>query len=609
MLLRTTTQLETQVFIAGGGMAGVCAAISAARNGARVVLCHDRPVLGGNASSEIRMHILGADAHGFRGEEFATEVREGGIIEEIRLECAVRNPQYSANMFDLILYEKCRAESNLTLLLNSTLTGVVMNGRRIVKALVTRESTEDAFEIEADVYVDCTGDGRLGAEAGAPFMEGREASHEFGESRALAQRDNKRLGSSLLFTARDMGAPMPFTAPPWARRFSESDLHLRSHNNWEYGYWWIEFGGLLDTIKDNEKIRDELLAILLGVWDHIKNNGSHPSSTNWALDWFGFLPGKRESRRFIGHHILTQNDLEKTSDFEDVIAYGGWSLDTHPPEGIDAFGDHPCNQPYTDFIYGIPLRSCVSRDVENLLFAGRNISSTHIAFTSTRVMATCAVTGEGVGMYAATIAEKGVSPTQGLKQPEVIRLTQQRLLNGGAYLPGVLLEDDDLARSAQAVASSQQPGGEAVNILDVETRSVHGRWGAAPGKTEAGTHRWMSHPGDLQPWVELLWEKPVKISRIILVFDTGMHRMLTFSYSKEARNIMVWGPQPETIKDFRLLAANGSGYHEVAAVKGNYQRQRVIHLNGAHEITALRLQVDSTNGLDQARLFQIRCYS
>ena len=590
-------------------MAGVSAAIAAARNGAQVILCHDRPVLGGNASSEIRMHILGADAHGFRGEEFATEVREGGIIEEIRLECAVRNPQFSASMLDLILYEKCRAESNLTLLLNSTLTGVELEGKRIKNAHVGRENTEDAFEIEAIVFIDCTGDGRLGAEAGASFMEGREASHEFSESRALPERDNKRLGSSLLFTARDMGSPMPFVAPSWARCFSEADLRLRSHNTWNYGYWWVEFGGLLDTIKDNDKIRDELLAILLGVWDHIKNSGSHPGSANWALDWFGFLPGKRESRRFIGHHILTQNDLEKPTDFEDVIAFGGWSLDTHPPDGIDAVEEHPCSQPYTDHIYGIPLSCCVSRDIDNLLFAGRNISATHIAFSSTRVMATCSVIGEGVGVYAATVTEMGISPVIGLQHPNVIHLTQQRLLKGGAYLPGLRLQDEDLSKSAHIAASSHQPGGEPENILDGETRSVHGRWGAAPGKTIPGSHRWMSLPEDQQPWLELLWETPVKISRVVLVFDTGMHRPLTLTHSLGDRKVMVWGPQPETLCDFRLMAANGTGYHEVAAVSGSYQRQREILLPESHEITALRLQVNATQGIDHARLFEIRCYA
>ncbi|MCL5270709.1 MAG: FAD-dependent oxidoreductase, partial [bacterium] len=358
---RATTKrtLQTQVLVAGGGMAGVCAALAAARCGARVTLVQNRPVLGGNASSEIRMHICGADGVGNRGLPLATEVREGGIIEEIRLDCAARNLQWSPSMFDLILYDKCRTEPNLTLMLNTTIVGARMDGRRIGAVLATRESTEEEFEIGADIFVDATGDGRLGVEAGAAFMRWREGRDEYGETRAQSVRDGKQLGNSLLFMARDMGRPMTFTPPAWARKFTEDDLKFRGHTRWEYGYWWIEYGGVIDTIKDNEAIRDELLAVLMGVWDHIKNSGAHPDSANWALDWFGFLPGKRESRRFYGRHVLCERDLDEAVDFPDVIGYGGWSLDTHPPEGIYAHDEHPCSQPYTKYVYGIPLAACV----------------------------------------------------------------------------------------------------------------------------------------------------------------------------------------------------------------------------------------------------------
>ncbi|MFH1570222.1 MAG: FAD-dependent oxidoreductase, partial [Gemmatimonadota bacterium] len=272
-----THPLDCDVLVAGGGPAGVPCALAAARCGARVGLCQDRSVLGGNASSEVRMHIVGADASGSRGQALATEAREGGIIEEIRLDTAVRNPQRSAAMLDLILYEKCRAEPNLTLLLNTAVTGVEMAGSRIAAARAERQSTEDAFRITARAFVDCTGDGRLGAEAGAPFRHGREGRDEFGEERALPRADGKTLGSSILMVARRHDRPMPFTAPPWARKLTEADLRLRPHatagvdRGLEYGYWWAEWGGQLDTIKDNETIRDELLAIVLGIWDHIKN--------------------------------------------------------------------------------------------------------------------------------------------------------------------------------------------------------------------------------------------------------------------------------------------------------------------------------------------------
>ena len=250
-----TTKLTCEVLVAGGGPAGVPAALAAARCGARVILCQNRPVLGGNASSEVRMHVVGADAAGRRGEELAVEAREGGIIEEIRLETAARNPQRSSSMLDLTLYNLCRSEPNLELLLNTEVVAATVDGHRIVAATANRQSTEDRFVIAAQVFVDCTGDGRLGVEAGARFRHGREATDEYGESLAQPTADRQTLGSTLLFTARRHDRPMPFVAPSWARRFTEEELRLRPHasqgygGNLEYGYWWVEWGGQLDTIR------------------------------------------------------------------------------------------------------------------------------------------------------------------------------------------------------------------------------------------------------------------------------------------------------------------------------------------------------------------------
>lgn len=597
------TKMETDILVAGGGMAGVAAALAAARNGAKVILVQDRSVLGGNASSEIRMHICGSSP---RGRELETEARESGIIEEIMLECAVRNPQRSASMLDLVLYEKCRAEENLTLMLNSTVVGVQMDGERIVSAHVNRESTEDHFEIFAHIFADCTGDGRLGHEAGAMYTTGRESREEFGESGAIANRDAYRLGSSLLFTARDMGRPMPFIPPPWIRKFTEEDLKFRSHRSWEYGYWWVEFGGTLDTIKDNETIRDELLAIMLGVWDHIKNSGDHPESENWALDWFGFLPGKRESRRFIGQHILTQNDLEQAVSFDDVIAYGGWSMDTHPPQGIDAKDEQPCNQPYTPYMYGIPLRALISKNISNLMFAGRNISATHIAFSSTRVMATCAVMGEGLGTFAAIAVKRGLPLEQAWTRPEMVYEAQQQLIRQGAYLPGKLLEDENLARRARITASSERSEGKAELVVNGHLRSVHGERGVRPDLTVKGTHRWMSDPSDSAPWLEFAWDQSVDIGHITVVLDTGLHRHLALTNQDSHHARMAWGPQPETLKEFKLIAVTAEGSTEIAHVKDNYAQQRefAVHLKN---VSKLRLEVISTNGLDHARVREVRC--
>ena len=405
---------EYDVIVVGGGMAGVCAAIASARHGAKTALIQDRPVLGGNASSEIRMHICGADCSGGR-----PNTRETGILEELRLENQARNPQRSATMWDLIVWEAVTQQPNLDLFLNCQVTQVrstagraLASGKpgkpgRIESLRAIQTSTESTLSFEGGIVIDCTGDGRVGYLAGAEYRVGREAQSEFGEPWAPKRADKLRLGSSLLFTARDLGEPVPFVRPAWAHRFRTcEDLPHRGHGgSWEYGYWWIEFGGTLDTIKDNERIRDELLKYLFGVWDHIKNQRDH-GAENWALDWFGFLPGKRESRRLLGDHVLTQGDVEAYTRFDDTVAYGGWPIDIHAYGGICDPAPPARFGGLTD-IYTLPYRMLYSRNIENLMMAGRDASATHLAHGSTRVMGTCAVMGQAAGTAAAMCAAKG----------------------------------------------------------------------------------------------------------------------------------------------------------------------------------------------------------
>ena len=281
--------LEADFVVAGGGMAGVCAAIAAARHGARVILVQDRPVLGGNASSEVRMTVSGADVSGSR-----PNARETGILEELRLEDAARNPGRCAQMWDLLLWEYVTREPNITLLLNTHVDGAIMAAPDRIGALTaSRPSTEERFTISASLFADCTGDGRLGADAGADYRMGREARSEYGERSAPEQADRLTLGSSILFQARKHDRPMPFRAPAWIAHFSEEQLAHRAHVPFSYGFWWVEWGGELDTIRDGERIRDELYKAALGIWDHIKNGGEH-GAENWALEWIGMLPGKRD---------------------------------------------------------------------------------------------------------------------------------------------------------------------------------------------------------------------------------------------------------------------------------------------------------------------------
>jgi hypothetical protein len=586
--------LETDVVIIGGGMSGVCAALAAARNGANVILVQDRSVLGGNASSEVRMHIVGADRHGNRKN---TDSRESGIIEELRLEDSYWNLQRSASMWDVILYDWIIKNPNITLLLNSDCHGVVMGkDKNIQAAIVSRHSTEDLYFIRGKIFLDCTGDGRLGAEAGADFHMGREAQSEYGESMAPPEADPYLLGSSILFVTRQYDKPMPFKAPSFIRKFNSCDeLPHRGHNSWEYGYWWVEWGGEHDIIKDNEMIRDELLAVALGVWDHIKNSGHHPTSENWALEWVGAIPGKRESRRFLGDHVLIEQELKAGEEFEDGVAFGGWNIDLHPPKGVYEPGSPYVTVPIP--LYNIPYRSLYSRNIPNLLFAGRNISASHVAFGSTRVMATCSVIGQAAGTAAALCIRHCCLPRALSK--DGIKELQQTLLKDDAYIIGATNSDPyDLALNADVRASSEIFTDPAFNIRNGVHRGVYGH-----------SNRWRSDPNqELPQWIELRFKEPQKIKEVHIVFDTGLNRQLTLSQSDGTTRQMIRGPQPECVKDYDLQILSGESAKTIAEVEGNYQRKR-IHTFDPATADGIRLNVKSTHGLKSASVFEIRVYS
>jgi hypothetical protein len=566
--LAITHLFSCDVLVAGGGMSGVCAAIAAARTGARVVLCQDRSVLGGNASSEIRMHICGADFLGCRSAQKPVEARETGIIEEIRLENAARNPQRSFSMHDLILYEKCVAEPNITLLLDCAVVGVEVCEQTIKKAFAVRSCTEDCFEITAGIFIDCTGDGRLAAEAGATFSRGRESKTTYNEPNACDTPKTGEMGMSLLFEAEDMGRPVPYKAPRWARKFGKNELALRDCSKFNYGYWWIEWGGNKDTIKDMPVARQELLGIILGVWDYIKNSGKFDSG-NYALQWFGFLPGKRQSRRFKGLYTLTEKDLVNPAPVYDTIAYGGWPLDSHPPEGIDAKEKDAAVQKHTNYIYPIPLRCCVSGEIKNLMFAGRNISASYVAFSSTRVMATCGVIGQAVGTAAAISVAKGLSLQQ-LLEKDNIRHLQDTLLNDDCFLPYVVRKSKGLMEFAVVKASSCAPEAEAVNVKNEFTRSLDGLLPDCEAE-----YCWCSNPQASTPQsLEFTWNDYVVFNEMRIVFDTGLHRPLTLTRDLQSGvdEKMVWGVQPETVRGYSLFYESPEGWKKLLSVKNNYQR-------------------------------------
>ena len=398
--------------VVGGGVAGTVAAIAAARLGAKTLLVQNRPVLGGPSGSECCQNSDGAFITG--APEYVNRgAMETGILEEMRRESFFRSENGWRQHWSLVMREWAEREKLLTLLLNTEVYEVETQGRRIVSLKARTQGSELEYRLRAPLFADCSGDSFVGFSAGAEYRVGREARREFQESLAPEEADRKTMGSSIAFRAVDTGRPIPFNAPEWAYKIrSDDDLPYRMHSNPRQGYWWLEYGGEIDTIHDNEEIYRKLLSILFGMWDHVKNGGDH-GAENYAIEWISAIPAKRESRRLTGDYILTQNDLMNHPEFPDAVAFGGWPIDIHPPEGVFGKG-HPGTTPPFIFpgVYPIPFRCLYSRNIDNLMMAGRNISVTHVALGSTRVMATCALCGQAVGSAAALCRKYACTPRE-----------------------------------------------------------------------------------------------------------------------------------------------------------------------------------------------------
>lgn len=586
--------LKTDILVAGGGLAGVCAAIAAARNGASVILVQDRSRLGGNSSSEIRMHVCGAN--------HTAELlrwRETGIIEELRLTNAATNPQHSFEVWDLILYDKVISEKNIRLMLDTAVTDATVEGNRLVSVKACSPLLEENYTIEAEYFIDCTGDGTLGARAGAEFMRGREGRDTYGESLAPVKSDQKTMGNSILFTSRKHNQPMPFVAPEWIRHFTEKDFQHRPIHRWEFGYWWIEWGGELDTIRDNRKIRHELLRIALGVWNYIKNSRNFPEAENWALEWLGMIPGKRESRRFTGEHVMIQSEMENTVEYPDRVTYGGWPMDDHPPGGIDRNDLKPCEQIRFRQPYHIPLRSLYSRNRVNLLMAGRNISASHVAFSSTRVMATCAVIGQAAGSAAAFCVQSGMQPRELVQNAAELTWFQQRLLKDDQAILGVKNTDpNDLARQATITASGEIESGPAGSVLDGVNRDIG----------DGLSHQWQAEMTNPAPWLDLTWNKPQSVRKLQLTFDSGLNRLLFMTGEVQYYQRQIFAPQPEIVVDYEIKAEVDGKLKSLVSVQGNYLRF-VRHEIKPIKTRRIRIILKQTQGDELVRLFEVRCYA
>lgn len=565
---------EFDVCVVGGGMAGLCAAIASARNGARTALVHDRPVLGGNASSEVRMWICGA-----RGKHN----KETGILEEIQLDNLFHNPSLSYSIWDSVLYGKARHQPNLTPFLNCSCLGAEMSGNRIASITGWQLTSQTMHHIRARHFIDCSGDSILAAVTPAEFRTGREASGEFDEDIQPARADAKTMGNSLLIQVRHTDSPQPFIAPRWAYKFTNpSDFPHRMDGVDGANFWWIEVGGLNDTIADAEQIRDELMRVVYGAWDYIKNHApDRDRATNWAIEWIGSLPGKRENRRLVGDHILTQNEVRAGGVFDDVVAYGGWPMDDHHPAGVFYPGPptifHPAPSPY-----GIPFRSLYSRNIDNLLFAGRNISVTHAVLSSTRVMGTCAVLGQAVGTAAALCTRHDCLPRDLSTGPRRKEL-QHTLMDDDCWLPGLARPVCELARSAQLTG-----GGENVATL---------RDGIDRDRVDE-PHAWTTAPGTA---AEYRWTDRVRIAGVRLVFDSNLshEKRMPCTYPQKGDVDRIPG---SLVRRYRLEALDDAG-HWRTVYRDDENFQRLVYVPLTLTTVAIRLVPEATWGNDVVRVF------
>jgi len=565
---------EFDVCVIGGGMAGICAAIASARNGAKTAIVQDRPIFGGNASSEIRMWICGA--HGDHN-------KETGILEEIQLENEFRNPGGSYSLWDSVLWGKIFFQPNLTVFLNCSCTDAEMDGNQIVAIHAWQLTTQTWHNIHAELFIDCSGDSILAAVTGAEFRTGREARAEFNEDIQPEAADKKTMGNSLLIQLRRTDEPQSFVPPRWAYKFEGSgDLPHRIRGVNAHNFWWLEIGGLKDTIRDAETIHGELMRVTYGVWDYIKNRApERKQAENWAVEWIGSLPGKRENRRFVGDYVLNQNDVRDGGRFDDIIAYGGWSMDDHHPAGIHFPGKptifHPAPSPY-----GIPYRSLYSRNISNLLFAGRNISVSHAALSSTRVMGTCALLGQAAGTAAALCIEHSCKP-RALSTGPGLRQLQKTLQDDDCWLPTITREVSELARVGRLTAD----GKDAPLLLDGLDRDRKGE-----------SHAWS---GPVGGQVQFQWSARVRIAGARLVFDSDLNlgKQMPCSYPIPKKSHAM---PASLIKAFRLELLDDSGTWRTV-FREHQNCQRLVKVPLDLESRGLRFVAEETWGDSTARLF------
>ena len=337
-----------------------------------------------------------------------------------------------------------------------------------------------------------------------------------------------------------------------------------------------------------------MVSCIYGVWDHLKNGGQH-GAENYDLEWVGMLPGTRESRRLVGDYILNENDILENRQFYDAVSYGGWPMDIHTPNGLYDFDKLPSEIFSFDGAYTIPYRSYYSKNINNLMMAGRNISASKMAMGSTRVMGTCAIGGQAVGTAAAMCINLKCSPRDILNH---IRELQQSLLKDDCYIPNVSnCDEPDKARSAKIKASSEKEGFEAINVVNGVSRP-----------TDNCSNMWASD-GILKDGetISIDFIKSSDISQIVLIFDTNFNYSIKQTQNSKRQKQQRIGVPAELVKNYtiKLWKANAVVFEK--NICNNHQRLNVIDFPSVN-CNKVTITVTETNGCEDVHIYEVRIY-
>ena len=435
---------EFDLVVVGGGMAGICTAVSAARLGVKVALIQNRPVLGGNNSSEVRVGLSGlifqqpypnlgklVDEIGSVGHWPLWEAKNNPETTRSKkiLEIIEQNPEKKihnagpyTNYGDDKKQRKVEAEDNISLFLSTHVFDVEKSDDEIVAVLGKNIITGQEFRFKGRLFADCTGDGNLGFLAGADHRMGRESREETGETNAPEVPDGLVMGTSVQWYSEETKGSTSFPGAPWAVQFNEETCqHLtRGDWDWETGFYW-------DQVNDIEYIRDYGLRAVFGNWDFLKNKSEKKEKyQNYSLKWVAYIGGKRESRRLMGDVVLKEQDILNRVEYPDASFTTTWTIDLHYPVALKGFDEEPflSKAQHTKIEpYAVPYRCLYSKNIDNLFMAGRNISVTHVALGTVRVMRTTGMMGEVVGM-AASLATKHDTNPRGVYQKHLNELKQ-----------------------------------------------------------------------------------------------------------------------------------------------------------------------------------------